>query len=282
MRCKRISIDLLAITVAIVVLLFCESSNATGNLSYRGYSGFSSNSGQGYRGYGNNRSFKRYGFRSGYSRNRFNKPHGRRYQSRGYNSRHYRPYRNYSGSQSYRRSYGSSAYFSSAGYGTHYRPVVSGYDESLSFENQMARDNTAWDLLFKGHHTTAMSLFARQAQENPDNGIYKAGYAMANASLGNLTRAVWAMRRAFRMTPESLHYLTFGPNHSIVAKDLIRSLKDDRDLIDENYDAAFMIASLSYLQHDYDAARKYADLAALEGDGSESLRNLKRLIKKQS
>ena len=47
------------------------------------------------------------------------------------------------------------------------------------------------------------------------------GYALAIASNGNLERAIWAMRRAFRIDPDALHYLQLDENGHLLIDNLI-------------------------------------------------------------
>ncbi len=110
----------------------------------------------------------------------------------------------------------------------------------------------------------------------------KAGFALSIAMQGDLDRAVWAMRRAFRIDPNSLHHV-----------DIEQSLRRSIDSLIEEYhlrlfnvegnrysDAAFMIAALYYLLHNKDNARVAIEQAVdLAGDRSQSAQNLYHLVR---
>jgi hypothetical protein len=137
----------------------------------------------------------------------------------------------------------------------------------------------AWGMLHKGEKEIALNVFANEAQNHPNNGVPKAGYAIANALLGDLDKGVWAMRRAFRISPESLHYLKLEGQSSAVVGDLIQQYKNN--LNSQKSDSAFMIASLNYIRHEYKSADEYVKIATSEGDSSASVINLQRLIDEQ-
>ncbi|MGH8594995.1 MAG: hypothetical protein ACREV3_14435, partial [Gammaproteobacteria bacterium] len=59
-----------------------------------------------------------------------------------------------------------------------------------------------WDLLASRRYGEALRGFEAVAQQNPRWGEPEIGYALASASLGNLSRGVWAMRRAYRLDRE--------------------------------------------------------------------------------
>ena len=53
-----------------------------------------------------------------------------------------------------------------------------------------------WALLAAGDAKRALAVFAKQARRDADDAQAQLGYAVASAALGDLARAVWAMRHA--------------------------------------------------------------------------------------
>ncbi len=132
-----------------------------------------------------------------------------------------------------------------------------------------------WDLLAEGNDSAALREFASQAESNPRKGGPKVGYALAAAGLGDLSRGVWAMRRALHYDPQGAHYVPIGDRLRPRVQQVIeryRALGADRT------DAAFMLSALHYLQRDLPAARSAIDVARAAGDRHSSTRNLTRLI----
>lgn len=137
-------------------------------------------------------------------------------------------------------------------------------------------NSSAWQTLSQGQFSLALNFFAQEAQSHPNSGIPKAGYALATASRGNLEKGIWAMRRAFRIDPDSLHYLQLDEKGHVLINNLIGQYS-----INTNNDQAFMISALYYLKHDYIAAKKSIGSAQQYGDESSSFINLQRLVNQQ-
>ena len=139
--------------------------------------------------------------------------------------------------------------------------------------------SSAWQTLKQGQYGQALTTFANEAQSNPNSGVPKAGYALAIASKGNLDRGIWAMRRAFRIDPDSLHYLQLDEKGHVVIDNLIGQYCSQENNAD--VDQAFMVSALYYLKHNYIAAKKSIVSAQKNGDKSSSYTNLQRLIDQQ-
>jgi hypothetical protein len=87
------------------------------------------------------------------------------------------------------------------------------------------------------------------------------------------------MRRAFRINPDSLHYIAIEKPFHAQIDSLIDEYSHQLNTADKQPDAAFMIAALNYLLHDNEAARKAIEQAIdQEHDDSRSARNLHRLV----
>ena len=140
-------------------------------------------------------------------------------------------------------------------------------------------NSSAWQTLGQGQYSAALNVFANEAQSHPDSGVPKAGYALATAANGDLERGVWAMRRAFRIDPDSLHYLQLDEKSHLLVDDLISQYSSYKN--DGIADKGFIISALYYLKHDYSAAKKAIINAQQYGDKSSSITNLQRLINQQ-
>lgn len=140
-------------------------------------------------------------------------------------------------------------------------------------------NSSAWLTLVQGQYHEALNIFAKEAQSHPSSGVPKVGYALAIASSGNLDRGMWAMRRAFRIDPNSLHYLELDEKGHLLIDNLIGQYSTQENGAD--IDHAFMVSALNYLKHDYAAAKKSIASAQHYGDKSSSFTNLQRLIDQQ-
>ena len=185
-----------------------------------------------------------------------------------------------------RHHYGSRSYYSPYSSYQHYpKPSYSapaGSNNNQHTDNKYTgTDSTAWDILSKGQASSALTIFAKEAENNPKAGIPKVGYSLAAASSGNLSTGVWAMRKAFRVDPDSLHYLQLDEAGLHVINILIDkyqySLKQEDNFLNE----AFMVSALNYLKHDYIASHEAVDHAIKNGDENTSVHNLQRLINQQ-
>jgi hypothetical protein len=239
-----------------------------------------------HRGYGYGLRFGHYHRRSHYGRH-----HSHRY-GYGYSGHHYRygrP-RHY-----YRRSYGYYAPpYQSYDYG--YRPTFEAgpqyYNTPIiapSYSSEEARSSTdehaingqGWTLLVEGRPSDALRAFGRQATNNPAKGGPKVGYALAAASSGDLNRGIWAMRRALRIDPAALHYIMLDAALRPTVSELIARYASEAERSTSSREAAFMLASLYYLNGDADAARASLSTAIDGGDRSESSARLQTLIEER-
>jgi hypothetical protein len=139
-------------------------------------------------------------------------------------------------------------------------------------------DGGGWARLAEGRYSQALAIFAAEASNRPNAGRPKVGYALSTAASGDLRRGVWAMRRALRIDPESMHYMTLDEPLRTQVTQIVTRYRDNPGPAVRNAEAAFMLASLHYLLGDTDSARTAIDLAVADGDRSSSGGNLKRLI----
>ena len=198
----------------------------------------------------------------------------------GYYGGYYKPYRShhYSGYYRHYPYYGSSYRryrhnsYSEPDYTTSNSNQYSSVVASASTVN--ADNDHGWTLLAGGEQSSALKTFSTQAQNDPKNGTLKVGFALATAETGDLDRGVWAMRRAVRIDPDALHYLTLDKNVQGIVKKLIHRYEDDGYHTLEATDRDFMIASLYYLLHNAEAA----DRVLPDQDTHTSAQNLDRLI----
>lgn len=233
---------------------------AVPNLSYASYSG------------------RHYGY-SSHSKHsshyRYSRHGGRRYYAnnhyrRGYThyprQRYYRDYRHYP------RSY---SFTVPANFGVY----SSKNDYQQSSTKYSAINSSAWQSLAQGQYREALNVFANEAQSHPNSGVPKAGFAIASAALGDLKKGVWAMKRAFRVDPDSLHYLQLNETNNQLVNDLI----DQYTLQKKKGEAGphFMISALNYLKHNYLAANESILAAQAYNNKDVSITNLHRLIIQQ-
>ncbi len=134
-----------------------------------------------------------------------------------------------------------------------------------------------WALLGEGKASAALNVFAIEAPQFPDAGLPKAGYAIAAGLSGDLDRAVWAMRKAFRQSPNDDYTL---PNAEAILPQ-IKRLADQfafQAAKPENGDPYFMAAALCYIKGDYNEAAAAIEQARKLGDHAVSTENLSRAI----
>lgn len=198
-----------------------------------------------------------HGYSYGYGHNGYGYGHSYGYYPHAYSYSHYSyPYYAYQGeyySRSYYpRTYGNATY-------------NSGYDKSNRDKDY------GWYLLAKNKPYDAYKVFADQAENAPNEGVPKVGYALAAGLQGDLNKANWAMRRAFRIDPSSLHYINLEPSVQTKMKAMINDY--------DHRDDAFMVAALQYLLHNDQAAQEAIDRAIDDDrDNSESASNLYDLL----
>jgi len=194
--------------------------------------------------------------------------YGGHYRHRGYSSHYYR-HRSYYRYRPYSYNYGFNDY--------------DDYSRSSSaIRRRSLEDDKGWSLLAQGKARRAKSVFVNQASSHPEASQPKVGYALSSAMLGDLDRGVWAMRRALRTDPKSLHYLTVDEALQPYILDVVDRYEERFNGSGRNPDNAFMISALRYLLDDADAARSAITQAIDHGDNSTSAANLRGLLETYS
>ena len=150
--------------------------------------------------------------------------------------------------------------------------------QPLSYESNYGNYTDAWETLAQGHTGIALNQFSSEAQSYPKAGIPKIGYSLSSAASGDLNQGVIAMRRAFRLDPDSLHYYHLDQRLQPMIDDLITKYQYSLSHSGRHKDEAFMVAALSYLKGDYTTAHQAIDLAGRDGDHSRSLKNLRDIL----
>jgi len=186
---------------------------------------------------------------------------------------HYYPYSYYSGYYPY-------AYpaFSSYGYSS---PAYSYKEPVYSTNKPYGIDSPGWNYLAQGNFQEAINIFVKDIQSFPDAGIPKVGFALASAATGNLTKGVLAMREAFQIDPDSIHYLYFDEKLLAIINDLIEEYEYKLQQSNNRPDEAFMVSTLHYLKYDYGSAHEAINRAIMDGDKSPSMGELHRLVDEQ-
>ena len=185
-------------------------------------------------------------------------------------------------------------YYSSLSYlrGNNYPKKYTGGRNTYSYNSTSARypdtatesystNDLGWRLLGQNNPREALDVFATQAGRNHNDGVPKVGYALSAAMQGDLNKAAWAMRRAFRIDPDSLHYLRIDVLLRTSIDMLLAQYHNQLNYAQGNrhVDVAFMIAALNYLIHENDAARVAIEASVDKlGDNSPSALNLQRLV----
>jgi len=191
---------------------------------------------------------------------------------------------NYDGQHEYEHYYHGHHYDSYAYPYYRYREPYASDDGYTSSSNDdyaassMHANGHGWALLGNNQASAALVDFGRQAQASPTKGDPKVGYALASADLGHLNKGVWAMRRALRIDPHALHYVSLDKHLDAKVAYMIVQYEKKLAYSPRDADAAFMLASLHYLRRDMNAARTNIDQAMLIQHDSPSTNNLKNLI----
>ena len=144
--------------------------------------------------------------------------------------------------------------------------------------SSVSSSDRAWALLSKGEAEAARSAFASLAAASPSHRQPKAGYALAAAILGDHEKAMWAMRRAFRIDADSLHYLPVDKRLRERMQVLLQQYGYQESQPEGKVDALFMRAALHYLLQEHAAAAADIDAAIAAGDTHRSARALKALL----
>lgn len=185
-------------------------------------------------------------------------------------------------------------YYSSPSYlgGDNYPKKYTGGGNTYRYNSASARypdtatesystNDLGWRLLRQNNPREALDVFATQAGKNHNDGVPKVGYALSAAMQGDLNKAAWAMRRAFRIDPDSLHYMKIDASLRTSIDTLLAEYRNQLNHTQGNrhFDVAFMIAALNYLIHENDAARiAIGESVDKLGDNSPSALNLQRLV----
>jgi hypothetical protein len=138
--------------------------------------------------------------------------------------------------------------------------------------------DAGWEHLATGREEDALKYFSTRVQQHGDSSSAKFGYAIAAAQMNDRSRAVWSMRRAFRIDDGELGYLPLDTRLLNLA-----ALLESRYAYDaegatgrELRDSLFMVAALRYVLHDAGAALEAAYAARDAGDHDSSLDSLIR------
>ena len=184
-------------------------------------------------------------------------------------SSHYYPYSYYPYAYPFYRSY-------------RYSPPAYSYEEPVySTSKPYGIDSPGWTYLAWGNFQAAINVFAKDIQSFPDAGIPKVGFALASAAAGNMTEGVLAMREAFIVDPDSIHYFYFNEKVLLIIDDLIEKYEYEFRQSNKHPDEAFMVSALHYLKYDYGNAHEAINRAITAGDQSPSLGKLHRLVDEQ-
>lgn len=216
-----------------------------------------------------------WGYGYGHHYGRHYSPHygGHRYGLyRGYR----RGYRGYSPSYGYRSYGGSRDYDDTSETSVVVREtadIASPDYDSNDEATTVVEGGDGWSRLAAGDARGALRSFGLAAEAAPDAGQPKAGYAVAAAATGDLSRGVWAMRRAFSIDADGLHYLEVDDGLRPRLEEVLAAYSPV-----EGRDEAFMNAALYYILEAPDSATEALENLKAFGDDSEAAQNLEALI----
>lgn len=135
-----------------------------------------------------------------------------------------------------------------------------------------------WALLRADQSRKALNAFAAEAEQYPQRGLPKIGYALASAANNDLTKAAWAMRHAINTDPTALATLSQDDSTHRRIDHLI-AIYNTR--ITDGYtrsDDRFMVAALQTLKLNYRAAQTAITQALSHGDNAQATSTLQRFI----
>ena len=138
-----------------------------------------------------------------------------------------------------------------------------------------------WRLLAAGQPVSALREFAVDVERDLSNGVHKVGYSLAAASAGDLSRGIWAMRRAYRIDPASARAVDVRQFDKRLVRAVQRVKSDYQRYAERRSGEAgpsFMLASLHYLSGDNGQAQQEIELAQRRGDRTASANNLESAI----
>ena len=248
-------------------------------------------------------SFRRFNYRGfrGFGRSRFNTLafRGRRFSRGGFNRFNQFNRLGFRGSRSrftsFRPSYRTFAFNHfpvkrvHSSFGTFHRPttfVANTYPTgpnhftSVRLPSHVAA-GTGWTHLANGQPALAQTAFASDIAAGGSPGIARVGYSLAAADGGDLTRGVWAMRRAFEADKDMAASLMMDDEMSELAARVTRLYERRMEDNGVNSDDAFMLAAMYQLQGDPEMAMMAMDYALKANDTQISTSNLNQLIESE-
>jgi hypothetical protein len=143
--------------------------------------------------------------------------------------------------------------------------------------------SVGWEHLANGRDENALKFFSNRVRKWGDSSSAKAGYAFAAAQMHDRSRAVWSMRRAFRIDNGDLGYLPLDTRLRRLAELLeSRYVYDAQNSTGRDHrHALFMVAALRYILHEPEAALDAAYAAQDSGDHDSSLDALIRIAESE-
>jgi tetratricopeptide (TPR) repeat protein len=156
-----------------------------------------------------------------------------------------------------------------------YRSPVRTYRYNYRSESRYTLSH-GWDLLKKGRSHTALDVFSKIAESYPESGEPKLGYAIAAAESGQLSKAVWAMRRALEYDSQFFRLFSMDVRLERKITHLTGKYRGHSHGL-EKHDAHFMIASLHYLLGNRQECLQAIEKIKKANDYSPSARNLYHL-----
>ncbi len=177
------------------------------------------------------------------------------------------------GGHHHHRSYYRHYYPYGYGYGYGYG---GGWRGTYSPTWRVSGEERGFAYLVDGDLKRAVSVFAKEAEANPESSLPKLGYSIAMSELGELELGVWAMRRAIRTDLKALR----GVDLEDRLRKRVAALLDVYHPADHasSDDAHFMAAALLWVLGDTEGANSAIAAAAADGDEHDSTLALSRAL----
>ncbi len=160
-------------------------------------------------------------------------------------------------------------------------PPVVIVDRSREGYSDRDRPIHAWEALALGDAHTARSRFSKLAAAHPSDAAPKVGYAIAAALESDDDSAAWAFRRALTIDPLGVDQTPLPAGVVEALESLMYRYRDKAENArsrDASTQAFFLLATVSHLLGDHDAAQEALHALRAAGEDGLAVRNLASLV----
>lgn len=160
-------------------------------------------------------------------------------------------------------------------------PPVVIVDHSRGGYSDRDRPDDAWTTLSLGDAHTARAAFSKLAASHPSDAAPKVGYAIAAALESDDDSAAWAFRRALTIDPFGVDRTPLPAGVVEALESLMYRYRDKAENArsrDDSTQAFFLLATVSHLLGDHDAALEALHALQAAGEDGLAVRNLRALV----